>query len=68
MIRLFDNIALRLAFAMNGLVRESVRREEGQTLVEYALIIVTISIGVTAAMVFLRDKISGVFSSIGNAL
>jgi Flp pilus assembly pilin Flp len=68
MIRLFDNIALRLAFAMNGLVRESVRREEGQTLVEYALIIVTISIGVTVAMTFLRDQIRSVFSNIGNAL
>jgi Flp pilus assembly pilin Flp len=68
MHRLFDSIALRVAMAMNGLVRESVRREEGQTLVEYALIIVTISIGVTVAMTFLRDKIIGVFSQIGNAL
>jgi len=46
----------------------SYKREEGQTLVEYALIIVTISIGVTAAMIFLRDKIATVFSDIGNAL
>jgi len=46
----------------------SLKREEGQTLVEYALIIVTISIGVTAAMVFLRGKIQGVFTTIGNAL
>jgi len=46
----------------------SLKREEGQTLVEYALIIVTISIGVTAAMLFLRDQIRTVFSDIGNAL
>ena len=44
------------------------KRQEGQTLVEYALIIVTISIGVTLAMVFLRDKIASVFSRIGDAL
>ena len=68
MHRLFDSIALRVAMAMNGLVRESVRREEGQTLVEYALIIVTISIGVTVAMTFLRDQLSSLFSQIGNAL
>ena len=68
MHRLFDSIALRVAMAMSGLVRDSVRREEGQTLVEYALIIVTISIGVTVAMVFLRDQIRAVFSQIGNAL
>ena len=46
----------------------SYKREEGQTLVEYALIIVTISIGVTGAMLFLRGKIAQVFSDIGTAL
>jgi len=51
-----------------ALAAPSFKREEGQTLVEYALIIVTISIGVTAAMIFLRDKIANVFSAIGNAL
>jgi Flp pilus assembly pilin Flp len=48
--------------------RISVKREEGQTLVEYALIIVTISIGVTGAMVFLRGKIEDIFTTIGNDL
>jgi Flp pilus assembly pilin Flp len=51
-----------------ALAAPSLKREEGQTLVEYALIIVTISIGVTAAMLFLRGKIAQVFSDIGNAL
>ena len=37
--------------------------ERGQTLVEYALIIATISIGVTAAMLLLREQIAQVFSS-----
>ena len=62
---MFEQIGLRIAMALNG---ASLRREEGQTLVEYALILVTISIGVTAAMLFLRDEIAGVFSRIGSAL
>ena len=64
---MFEQIGLRIAMALNGL-SNPLRRDEGQTLVEYALIIVPISIGVTAAMLFLRDKIAGVFTTIGNAL
>jgi Flp pilus assembly pilin Flp len=62
---MFEQIGLRIAMALNG---ASLRRDEGQTLVEYALILVTISIGVTAAMLFLRDEIAGVFSRIGSSL
>jgi len=64
---MFEQIGLRIAMALNGL-SNPLRRDEGQTLVEYALIIVTISIGVTAAMLFLLDKIAGFFTTIGNAL
>jgi Flp pilus assembly pilin Flp len=62
---MFEQIGLRIAMALNG---ASLRRDEGQTLVEYALILVTISIGVTAAMLFLRNEIAGVFSDIGSKL
>ena len=65
MNRLLCTIGLQIAGLNRGL---SVKREEGQTLVEYALIIVTISIGVTTAMFFLRDKIDGIFSTIANDL
>jgi pilus assembly protein Flp/PilA len=44
------------------------RDEEGQGLVEYALIIAVIAITVILAMVFLRDQISNIFSNIGNNL
>jgi Flp pilus assembly pilin Flp len=64
---MFEQIGLRIAMALNG-VSNPLRRDEGQTLVEYALIIATISIGVTGAMLFLRGKIAQVFSDIGNAL
>jgi Flp pilus assembly pilin Flp len=62
---MFEQIGLRIAMALNG---ASLRREDGQTLVEYALIIVTISIGVTAAMLLLRGQIAQVFSNIVSEL
>jgi pilus assembly protein Flp/PilA len=49
-------------------VRSFIRDEEGQGLVEYALIIAIIAIAVIVAMVFLRDQISNIFSNIGNNL
>ena len=44
------------------------RDEEGQGLVEYALIIAVIAIAVIIAMLFLRDQISNIFSNVGNNL
>jgi len=44
------------------------RDEQGQGLVEYALIIVVIAIAVILAMVFLRGQLENQFSNIGNNL
>ncbi len=44
------------------------REEEGQGLVEYALIISVIAIAVIVAMVFLKGQIGNMFSNIGNNL
>jgi pilus assembly protein Flp/PilA len=44
------------------------RNEDGQGLVEYALIIAVIAIAVIVAMVFLRGQIQNIFSNIGNNL
>jgi len=41
---------------------------EGQGLVEYALIIAFIAVVVIVAMVFLRGKITTLFSKVGNSL
>jgi pilus assembly protein Flp/PilA len=49
-------------------LQQFIREEEGQGLVEYALIIAVIAIAVIVAMVFLRDQISNIFSNIGNNL
>jgi Flp pilus assembly pilin Flp len=46
----------------------SLRREEGQTLSEYALILALIAVFVIAAVIFLRGAISGLFSDIGSAI
>jgi pilus assembly protein Flp/PilA len=47
---------------------EFLGNEEGQGLVEYALIIAVIAITVIIAMVFFRDQLINYFSNIGNNL
>jgi len=49
-------------------VDEWLQGDEGQGLVEYALIIAVIAIAVIVAMLFLRDQIQNIFSNIGNNL
>jgi Flp pilus assembly pilin Flp len=44
------------------------REDDGQGLVEYALIIVVIAIAVIIAMLFLRDQLANEFSNVGNNL
>ena len=54
---------MRIAKFIEMALRSLTSEERGQTLVEYALIVATISIGVTAAMLLLREQIAQVFSS-----
>ena len=68
MTKLRTNLVLLVASALQGLSLESVRREEGQTLAEYALILSVIAIGVIAAVFFLRDSISGLFTNVGSKI
>lgn len=42
--------------------------DEGQGLVEYALIIGVIAIAVIVAMVFFKDQLQNMYSNIGNDL
>jgi pilus assembly protein Flp/PilA len=44
------------------------RDDEGQGLIEYALIIAVIAIAVIGAMVFLQGQLQSIFSNIGNNL
>ena len=44
------------------------RKDDGQGMVEYALVIVLIAMAVIVIMVFLRDEIGNFFSNVGNNL
>lgn len=46
----------------------SLADDRAQALVEYALIIVMVALGVLVAMSFLRDQLIAVFSQTGNLL
>ena len=44
------------------------RREEGQALVEYALIISLIAVALIGALTFMSSQMQGIFSDIGSHL
>ena len=56
---------LQFAEALYGLYAGE---QEGQGLVEYALIIAFIAILVIVALIFLRQQITTLFSKVGNSL
>lgn len=49
-------------------IRNLLAGEEGQTLVEYALIIVLVAVLISAALILFRGSIEGVFTRIAAAL
>jgi Flp pilus assembly pilin Flp len=55
---------IRALDALNG----RLRRQEGQALVEYALIISLVAVALIGALTFMRGKMDGIFSQIGNNL
>jgi Flp pilus assembly pilin Flp len=44
----------------------SVRREEGQTFVEYAMILALVVVTMAAALAFMRDQIDNLYTQISN--
>ena len=67
MTQLQNMISARVALLL-GEFSLSLEREEGQGLVEYALILVLIAVVVTVALAFLGSQINSIFTTIGNAL
>jgi len=55
---------IRALEALNG----RLRRQEGQALVEYALIISLVAVALIGALTFMRGKMDGIFSQIGDSL
>jgi len=49
-------------------IRTLLRRQEGQALAEYGLLIVLIVLGLVVAVTFFRDQLVSVFQRMGNAL
>jgi Flp pilus assembly pilin Flp len=50
------------------LLKRFTSETQGQDLIEYALLASVIALGVTAAMMFLRDQLNTEFSNIGNSI
>ena len=63
-MHVFDSLFVRAQNAWFALRDE----EQGQTLVEYALIISLVALACIAALVFLSGKIQALFSDAGNSL
>jgi Flp pilus assembly pilin Flp len=49
-------------------VRSLFRRQDGQTLVEYALILTLVAIFLIGALTFMRTPLASFFSEVGSAL
>jgi pilus assembly protein Flp/PilA len=50
------------------LVRIQLRREEGQTMTEYGVLLALIAVGVIAVLLILGPQIKNAFLSVSNAL
>jgi Flp pilus assembly pilin Flp len=61
-----SKLKMRLALAVAGL--PTIRREEGQTFVEYAMILALIGVALVGALTFLHDQIATVYSNVANAI
>jgi Flp pilus assembly pilin Flp len=46
---------------------QRLRRQEGQTLPEYALIIALVAVALLVAVAFMQDKIGSLFSKVGHS-
>jgi Flp pilus assembly pilin Flp len=57
-----------IVWVQSAFANFDLRDEEGQTLVEYALIMVLVAIALTAALTALSGGISGSFTKVTNAL
>jgi len=68
MIKRHNTIGLWVALAVQGLSFQSLKREDGQTLAEYAMILALIAIAVVAAVTLLSGNISSLFSRIGSQI
>ena len=63
---MFELITQLVVRAQNTVA--AAREEEGQTLVEYALILALVSIGTIATLLLVTGKLNTVFNQVANAI
>ena len=68
MMKGLDSIRYSIAMVLQHVSSEGLERDEGQTLVEYALILLLVATVVVGALTFLAGDLKSAFSSIGSSL
>jgi Flp pilus assembly pilin Flp len=66
MSRIRDKIQRLLVAGLIGPDLAALRREEGQTFVEYVIILSLVSAAMIGALTFLHDQIAGLYTQINN--
>ena len=64
----YDNDAMHLVELIRRQVERLIRRERGQGMVEYALILVLIAVVVIAVLIVLGNQVQNVFCNISGAM
>ena len=59
---------LRIIVNAQSMVGSFVRKDEGQDLLEYALLVALIALGAVAAVTLAGDKVEAVFNAIAGAI
>jgi Flp pilus assembly pilin Flp len=63
-----EDMVLRAMVSMQSFVRSLVRKDEGQDLLEYALLVALIALGAVLAVTAAGDKVEQVFDAIADAI
>jgi Flp pilus assembly pilin Flp len=63
-MEVFTNLRNRIVLSVADLMTGGASREDGQTFVEYALILAVIGAGIVVALTFLQGKISALYGQI----
>jgi Flp pilus assembly pilin Flp len=63
-----DDMVLRAIVNVESFVRSIVRKDEGQDLLEYALLVALIALGAVFAVTAAGDKVEAVFNAIADAI
>jgi Flp pilus assembly pilin Flp len=63
-----EDMVLRSIVTVESFIRSLVRKDEGQDLLEYALLVALIALGAVLAVTAAGDKVQEVFDAIADAI